>query len=223
MKHEKKMRLAVFASGNGSNFEALVRAQRKGCFPADIVLLVCDVAGAFVVRRAQALRIPVVIIEPRSFGSRQDFESAVLVHLRQERIQAIALAGYMRIVGSVLLKAYPNKILNIHPSLLPAFKGAHAIKDAFAYGVKVTGVTVHVVDEQIDHGPIVLQKAVAVQDTDTLAVLEKRVHTVEHTVYAQAIALFSQGKVVIRNRRVYARFSRQSVKKGNRGKACLSR
>jgi phosphoribosylglycinamide formyltransferase-1 len=181
------MNLAIFASGNGSNFAALVKAVKGKKIKAKFVVLVCDKPEAFVVKRAQKAKITVILAKREDFASRLDFEAAIIQRLKNYKINLIALAGFMRILSPGFVKLYHNRILNIHPSLLPAFKGAHAIKDALNAKVDFTGVTVHFVDKEMDHGPVILQKKVEIKRTDTLGSLEKRIHALEHKLYPQAI------------------------------------
>ncbi|MBU4387896.1 phosphoribosylglycinamide formyltransferase, partial [Candidatus Dependentiae bacterium] len=136
-------------------------------------------------------------IERKNFKSKEDYETEIIRRLEQENIGLICLAGYMRIVGSAIIKKYRDKIINIHPALLPAFKGAHAIKDALDCGARVTGVTVHFVDEEMDHGPIILQEALEVRQHDNEESLAKRIHKIEHKLYPQAVKLFVEGKLII--------------------------
>lgn len=195
-------RFAVFVSGSGTNLQAIINAVKRGKIPAQIGLVVSDNKKAYALKRAQKANIKTLYVNPKSFPDRKKFDKEVLKHLKKERINFLVLAGFMRILSSVLLKSYPNKILNIHPALLPSFKGAHAIKDAFNYGVKVTGVTVHLVDDKVDHGPIILQEALEVRPKETLASLEKRIHALEHRLYPKAINLFIRGKVRVSGRKV---------------------
>lgn len=181
-------KIAIFASGNGSNFEVLADACREGRIPARVCALVCDRPGAYVLSRAAKFEgVEIIQLSPRDFASRADYESAVLERLRPLGIDLICLAGYMRIIGGTLLKAYPERIVNIHPSLLPSFKGAHAIRDAFDFGVKVYGVTIHYVDESLDGGRIIAQGAVPYEGTDIDA-LERLIHREEHRLYPATVA-----------------------------------
>lgn len=189
------MNLAVFASGNGSNFSAIVKAIKQNKIKAKSVILVCDRPGALVIKRAQKAKVRVILIRREDFTSRADFEEAVIQRLRNYKIDLIALAGFMRILSASFVKLYHNRILNIHPSLLPDFKGAQAIKDAFNHKVALTGVTVHFVDEQVDNGPIILQQEIKISKKDTLVSLEKKIHSVEHKLYPEAIRLFINGKI----------------------------
>lgn len=181
------MNLAIFASGNGSNFAALVKAIKEKKIKAKLVVLVCDKPEAFVVKRAQKAKITVILAKREDFVSRADFEAAIIQRLGNYKIDLIALAGFMRMLSPGFVKLYHNRIINIHPSLLPAFKGAHAIRDAIEARVSFTGVTVHFVDKQMDHGPVILQKQIKIKRTDTLSSLEKRIHALEHELYPQAI------------------------------------
>ena len=142
------------------------------------------------------------MVVAKNFQTKSDFEKEIIKHLKKEKVQLLVLAGFMRIVGKDLLRAYKNRILNIHPALLPSFKGAHGIKDAFDYGVRVTGVTVHFVDEKMDHGPIVLQEPVPIKKEDSLDSLEERIHKVEYKIYYKAIGLFASGRLKIAGRKV---------------------
>ncbi len=196
------MNIAVLASGRGTNFEALVKAQKKGVFDAKIKILITDNKSAYVRERAKRLDIKEEVVEFEKFKDRKGFEKEILNILKREKIELVVLAGFMRIFSPYFVKKYKNRILNIHPALLPSFKGSQAIKRAFEYGVKVTGVTVHFVTEHVDAGPIILQKAVEIKETDTLETLEKRVHKVEHRLYPKAVKLFVEGKLKIKKRRV---------------------
>ncbi len=196
------MNIAVFASGRGTNFAALIRAVKKGKLQANISLLVCDNSKAAAIGRARRAGIKVALVKREDFSTRNDFEQKIIQHLKENDIGLIALAGFMRVLGPDLVNCYKDRILNIHPALLPAFKGAHAIKDVLDYGVKVTGVSVHFVDEKMDHGPIILQAPVEIKEADTLESLEAKIHKVEHTIYPQAIKLFIEGKLKLEGRKV---------------------
>jgi phosphoribosylglycinamide formyltransferase 1 len=194
--------VAIFASGNGTNFSAIARAVKKGSLKVNLALLVCDNPEAKVIGRAKELGIKVALVSREDFVSKDGFESRIVKHLKEEKIDLIVLAGFMRLLSKSLVVKYKGKIINVHPSLLPCFKGGHAIKDAFDYGVKVTGVTVHFVDELMDHGPIILQKEVIINNSDTLDGLEAKIHKIEHKLYPQAIDLFVKGKLRVRDRKV---------------------
>ncbi len=179
-------RLAVFASGNGTNFEAIVSAAERGELPARVVLLVCDRPGARVVERAAAHGIETLAFAPKEYASKADYEAEIVRRLDAAGVELVCLAGYMRIVGETLLGAYGGRIINIHPSLLPAFRGAHAIEQALAYGVKVFGVTIHYVDATLDGGRIIAQRAFEYDGGDR-AELEAKIHAVEHPLYVETI------------------------------------
>lgn len=181
---EKK--LAVFASGNGSNFEAIAKACADGTLNARIVLCVTDKPGAYVTKRAEKFGVPVLEFRPKDFLTKSDYEKMLVDRLMEEEVDLVCLAGYMRIVGDTLLSAFDRRIINIHPALLPAFKGAHAIKDAFEYGVKVFGVTIHYVDNTIDGGQIISQAAVPYEGDD-IDELESLIHAREHILYPATI------------------------------------
>jgi len=187
--------IAVFASGRGTNFSAIIRAVKKGTIKANLSLLVCDNPKAGAIGRARRAGIKVAQVKREDFATKQDFEARIIQYLKEEKIDLIVLAGFMHILGPDILGEYKGRILNIHPALLPSFKGAHGIKDAFDYGVKVTGVTVHFVDEKTDHGPIILQAPVKIEENDTLESLESKIHKIEHKLYPQAIKLFVEGKI----------------------------
>ena len=187
--------LAVFASGRGSDFSAIVRAIKQGKIKARLRILVCDQPQASVIKRAQNAGVRVVLVSRQDFTSRFDFEAAIIQRLKNYKIDLIVLAGFMRLFSPDFVKRYRNRVMNIHPSLLPAFKGAQAIKDAFDAQVDSTGVTVHFIDEKVDHGPIILQQKIKIRSKDTLVSLEKRIHSVEHKLYPRAINLFISGKL----------------------------
>lgn len=204
-----KTNIAVFASGRGSNFVAIAKAiSKKVIKGANLSLLVCDNPSAPVVYKAKILKIKTALINPDLYASREDFEKKILLYLKEYKIKLIVLAGFMRMLSPAFVRTYRNRIINIHPSLLPAFKGSQAIRDAFEYGVKVTGVTVHFVDEKMDHGPVILQKDLKVDKNDTLVSLEDKIHRIEHKLYPQAIKLFVNNKLKVSGRKVTIKGSR---------------
>lgn len=183
-----KPRLAVLASGSGSNFQAIAEAVSAGQIQAELALLFSDHHDAKVLERAKTLGIPSTSAQMRDFSSKTDYEAHLLQLLQNHRIDLVVLAGYMRIIGEQLLVAFPQRIVNLHPSLLPAFPGRHGIRDAFDAGVEVTGVTVHFIDEGIDTGPVIAQREVPIFETDTLESLEERIHAMEHQLYPEVLA-----------------------------------
>ena len=161
-------KIAVFASGNGSNLQAIIDAVKQGKIKgAEVKVMVSDKKDAYALKRAQNNNIETKIFLPADFSSREDYDRAVVAYLRAMQIDLVVLAGFMRLLTPYFVAAFPNRIMNIHPSLLPAFPGAHGVADALAYGVKVTGCTVHFVDEGMDTGPIILQESLPVYNHDT--------------------------------------------------------
>lgn len=195
-------RIAVFASGRGSNFQALVDAQRAGVLGGDICVLVCDKPQAPVVGLAQAAGVDTYVFQPKDYASKEDYERGVAAELARKGVQLIVLAGYMRLLSPVLVEAYSGKIINIHPSLLPAFPGKDAIGQALQYGVKVTGVTVHFVDGGMDTGPVIAQRAVEVLAGDDAETLAQRIHAVEQRLYPEVVSWFTGGRVSLDGRKV---------------------
>jgi phosphoribosylglycinamide formyltransferase-1 len=194
--------IAVFASGRGTNFSAIARAVKKGIIKADLALLVCDKPGAPVIAKAKRAHVKVALIKREDFSSRGDFDARISGCLDENKIDLIVMAGYMRMLSPEFVAKYKGRIINIHPALLPSFKGSHGINEAFDYGVKLSGVTVHFVDEKMDHGPIILQQQVRIEEDDTLESFEARIHKVEHKLYPQAIGLFLEDKLRIEGRKV---------------------
>lgn len=195
--------IAVFCSGSGSNFQAIAESVNSGYIKnTKIALMVTDEPGCVAAKRAKKLGIETFIVEKKNYKAREDFEKPIIDELEKRGIGLIALAGYMRILSASFVKRYKNKILNIHPALLPSFKGTEGIKDALDYGVKVTGPTVHFVDAKMDHGPIVIQGAVEIKSDDTEKTLALRVHEIEHRIYPKAIKLFVEGRLKVKGRRV---------------------
>ena len=194
--------IAVFASGRGSNFSAIAAAIKNKKVRANLALLVCDNPKAFVLKKAQKAKVKTVLVRRPDFSSKKYFEAEIINRLKENKIDLIVLAGYMRILSAEFVNKYRGRIINIHPSLLPAFKGEHGIKDAFDYGVKVTGVTVHFVDEHMDNGAIMVQQALTIKVKETIAALEARIHKIEHKLYPEAIKLFIEGKLKIKGRKV---------------------
>jgi phosphoribosylglycinamide formyltransferase 1 len=190
-------RVAVLASGSGSNFEALCHALNSPHQLAHIALLICNVPNAGVLVRAEKLGVPHVVLTPGDFASRMAFDEAILKVLQDNKIEAVCLAGYMRLVGPVLTRAFRGKMLNIHPALLPSFPGLHAVRQAIEKRVKISGCTVHFVDEGIDTGPIISQASVEVFDTDTEETLAARILQKEHKLYAQAIEGLASGRICL--------------------------
>lgn len=197
------MNTAVFVSGNGTNLQALLDAENNGRLGgARIRLVVCDKPGAYALERAAGAGVEVYLQEAEGYASREEYDRDVIRKLKEKDIGLVVLAGFMRILSGEFVDEYESRALNIHPALLPAFKGEHGIKDAFDHGVKVTGVTVHFVDKVLDGGPIVLQRCVAVDSGDTLDSLEEKIHELEHELYPEAVRLFAEGRLRVNGRKV---------------------
>ncbi len=196
------IRLAVLASGRGSNLQAIIDAVGRGELPVKLVLVLSDNPRAQALERARTAGIPTVVVRREDYRSRRDFNLEILRWLRRYQVDLVALAGYMRVLSPEVVRAYPNRIMNIHPSLLPAFPGLEAQRQALEYGVKVTGCTVHFVDEGVDTGPIIIQRAVPVREDDTVESLSGRILEQEHQIYPEAIRLFATGRLRVEGRRV---------------------
>ncbi len=211
-------KIAVFASGSGSNFEALVKYWQVADSPGvRVELLVCDQPGAYCLTRAEALGIPAFVGRPKDYGGKAGYESWILELLAEHAIDFVVLAGYMRLVGERLLTAYESRIVNIHPSLLPSFPGKHAVEQALASGVQVSGVTIHLVDEGMDTGPILYQEAVPVSASDGPADLQARIAKVEHRAYPRVVEAYLQGHVTMQGRRaVWNQAYRERVEQGTK-------
>lgn len=198
------MRVAVLCSGRGSNLQSLVEAAKAGALGgAEIVVVACNVAGAGALTRAETAGIPVELVEHKAHVDRASFERALVERLRAHRVELVCLAGFMRIVGPDFLQAFPDRVLNIHPSLLPSFPGLHAQRQAIEAGVRFSGCTVHFVDAGTDSGPILLQACVPVLPADSEATLATRILVAEHRIYPAAVALVASGRVRIEERRVH--------------------
>jgi len=197
--------LAVCCSGQGTNLQAIIQAIQRRRLRARIAVVISDNPRALALVRAQKHRIPAVVIDRRRFGSRRAFDQAMARAIRASGAHWVVLAGFMRVLSPWFVRQYRWKIFNIHPALLPAFPGIHGAQDALAHGVKVTGVTVHLVDEKVDHGPILLQGVVPIRDSDTEKSLMERVHRLEHRLYPEAIGLMLSGQVRVQGRKVVRR------------------
>lgn len=187
---DSRARVAVFASGEGTNFEAIMNHQNRNF---DVVMLICDVPKAHVIGKAAGFGVETIMLDPKTFPSKVDYEKEVITKLRRANVEWIVLSGYMRIVGETLLSEYKGKIINVHPSLLPSFPGKDAVGQALTAGVKVSGVTIHYVDEGIDTGPIIAQEPVSVFSNDTGDSLQKRIQQVEHVLYTRIINEVTKG------------------------------
>lgn len=191
-----KLKIGVLLSGSGTNLQAIIDAAAEG-LPVDIALVVSSRPDAYGIERARAAGIPTLVMNREKYADVLAADAQIVEALRKAGAEYVVMAGYMRKVTSVMLDAFPNRVLNLHPALLPSFKGAHAIADAFNAGVKVTGVTVHFANADYDKGPIVAQRAIAVAENDTLDTLEAKIHDVEHVLYPEVIGLIAEGRVAV--------------------------
>lgn len=198
----EKLKIGVLASGSGSNLQAIIDEAACGRIPVEVVMVISDKADAYALTRAEAADITTAVVDPKAYASREEYDEQIVKLLRLAGAQAVALAGYLRIVTPVLLRAFPQKVLNIHPALLPSFPGLHGQRQAFEYGVKVAGCTVHFVDEGLDSGPIILQAPVPVLDTDDEETLTARILQQEHIIFPLALKLLAEGRLTIEGRKV---------------------
>lgn len=195
-------RIAVLASGKGSNLQVIIEACERGDIKnAQVVVVISDKKDAYALTRARNKGILAIHLSSKGYRFREDYDRKIVEILKEHEVDLVVLAGFMRVLSPFFVREFRNKILNIHPALLPSFPGAHGVRDALNYGVKVTGCTVHFVDEGMDTGPIVLQEAVKVVDTDTEETLHSSIQEIEHKLYPKAIDLVLQGKVKIEGRR----------------------
>ena len=195
--------IGVLASGRGTNLQEIIEAVEEGRIEGEISIVVSDNPDAYALKRGKQYNIDTQYIDFKEFKSREDYDKKVVECLKEKEVELVVLAGYMRILTPHFIKTYKNKIMNIHPALLPSFPGLHAQRQAIGYGVKVSGCTVHFVDEGMDSGPIILQQAVEVKDDDSEESLAERILREEHQIFPQAIQLFSQGRLIIKGRKVF--------------------
>ena len=193
-----KLKVGVLVSGSGTNLQAIIDAQAEG-LPIEVVHVVSSRPDAYGIERAKAAGIPVIVMNQALYADPRAADEMIADTLKASGVEYVVMAGYMRMVTGVLLDAFPNRIINLHPALLPSFVGAHAIQDAFDAGVKVTGVTVHFANEEYDKGPIIAQRAVAVRESDTVDTLEERIHEVEHEMYPQVLGWLADGRVEVQS------------------------
>ncbi|RMF47340.1 MAG: phosphoribosylglycinamide formyltransferase [Deltaproteobacteria bacterium] len=197
-----KLKIGVLASGGGTNLQAIIDRCLDGSLPVEIVLVLSNNPGAGALERAARAGLPTCCIDHREFDNREDFDRAVVAALQSAGVELVVLAGFMRLITDIFLQAYPGRIMNIHPALLPAFPGLHVQKKALEYGARFAGCTVHFVDSGVDTGPIILQAVVPVLQDDTEESLSRRILEQEHRIYPRAIELFAQGRLRIDGRRV---------------------
>ncbi len=198
-----KVKLGVLVSGRGSNLQAIIDNIEKRQLGAELAVVISDQGNAYALERARKHKVPAVHLDAKGYrDKREDYDALLVRELRRRNVDLVCLAGFMRIITPVLIRAFPNRILNIHPSLLPAFPGLHVQKKALDHGVKFSGCTVHFVDEGMDTGPIIIQAVVPILDNDTEDSLSERILRQEHAIYSRAIQLYSEGRLIIEGRRV---------------------
>ena len=202
MTRAEPLRVGVLASGRGSNLQAILDATRAADFPARVVVVVADRERAAALERAASAGVPAEFLDPKAYGDRDAYDAALLVCLERHGVELVCLAGFMRILGAALVRRLHGRLINIHPSLLPAFPGLHAQRQALDHGAKVAGVTVHFVDEGVDTGPIIAQASVPVLDDDTEESLSERILVEEHRLYPAVVRGFAEGRVRVDGRRV---------------------
>ncbi|PIZ37341.1 phosphoribosylglycinamide formyltransferase [Candidatus Aquicultor secundus] len=198
----RKTRLGVLISGSGSNLQSIIDKCESGYLPAEVAVVISNKADAYGLTRAANHGIPGVVLVRKDYPDEFFYNMAILNALKEHDVELVVMAGYMRLLGPEVLDAYPNQVLNLHPALLPSFPGAHGIKDALDYGVKVTGVTVHFANEIFDEGPIILQEAVSIAEDDTENTLAQKIHTVEHVLYPRAVKFYCEDALAIEGKKV---------------------
>lgn len=196
------LRVGVLASGRGSNLQALLDATRVPDFPARVVVVISDRERAAALARAAGAGVPAIVLDPKAYGDRAAYDGALLDELDRHRVDLVCLAGFMRILGAAFVRSLRGRLVNIHPSLLPAFPGLHAQRQALDAGVRIAGVTVHFIDEGVDTGPIIAQASVPVRDDDTEESLSERILVEEHRLYPEVVRLFAEGRLRLQGRRV---------------------
>lgn len=202
---QRRARVGVLVSGSGTNLQALLDASAAHDFPASIALVLSNNPQAFALERARKSGVPTAVVEHKAFAQRAAFEAALVEQLKRQEVEIVCLAGFMRILGGDFLRAFPGKVLNIHPALLPAFPGLHAARQALEHGAKVAGCTVHFVDEGTDTGPIIIQAAVPILSGDDEASLSARIQVQEHRIYPLALRWLAEQRIAVEGRRVVLR------------------
>ena len=198
-----RLRVGVLISGSGTNLQALIDACERGDINATVAVVISNKPDAFGLERARRAGIPAVFVDRSAYTTIAAYNHALSEALKEHAVELVVMAGYMRLLGQEVLRTYPHRVMNLHPALLPAFAGASGIHDAFEYGVKITGVTVHFADEQFDRGPVVLQEPVRIAEDDTIESLEAKIHEAEHRLIVDAVGLFAEDRIRIDGRRVH--------------------
>jgi phosphoribosylglycinamide formyltransferase-1 len=199
---EEKTRLGVLVSGGGTNLQAIIDAIETRALDAEVAIVISNHPSAFALERARRHSIPSATLDRNKFETARFYDHAILGILQEHAVDVVVMAGYMRLLGREVIAAYPDRVLNIHPALLPSFPGANGIHDAFDYGVKLTGVTVHLANEKFDAGPIIAQEAVRIEEDDTADTLEEKIHEIEHRLYPAALQLLVEDRLRVDGRRV---------------------
>lgn len=197
------LKIAILASGSGTNAERIIRLCQSGKLHARVVLLLSNNPAAQALERASSLHIPVCALDHRCFPDRAGFDRIMIQKLQDSACELVVLAGYMRLLTAAFLNAFPNRVINIHPALLPSFPGTHGVADAIAYGVKISGASVHFVEEQMDSGPLIIQGAIPVMAGENPIALQSRIHALEYKIYPQAIQWIAQGRLRREGRQIY--------------------
>ena len=203
MSERRPLALGVLVSGSGTNLQAIIDAIAAGALDARVAVVISNKGDAYGLERARLAGVPAVHVDPANSENPKGYNREIREVLESHGVELVVMAGYMRLLGAEVLRAFPGAVVNLHPALLPAFPGATAIREAFEWGVKVTGVTVHFADEEFDRGPILCQEPVVVEETDTLETLEARIHEAEHRLLPRAIGLIASGRVRVEGRRVH--------------------
>jgi len=198
----RKTRLGILISGSGSNLQAILDSIAAGTLDAEVAVVIASKPDAYGLRRAKQAGVPAIGLNAKDCTDADAFNSALLTELQKHQADWVVMAGYMRLLGKSVLNAFPQRVLNLHPALLPAFPGAHAIRDALNANVRITGVTIHIANEVFDEGPIIAQEAVPVLPNDTLETLAERVHTVEHRLYSKVLQLVAENRISVQNNQV---------------------
>jgi phosphoribosylglycinamide formyltransferase-1 len=198
----ERVRFGVLISGSGTNLQAILDACADGRIAGEVAVVISNRQDAYGLERARIAGVPAIFIDPADCAGADDYNHRIREALELENVEYVVMAGYMKLLGADVLDDFPMRVVNIHPALLPSFAGAHGIRDAFDYGVKVTGVTVHFADESFDQGPIIAQEAVEIREGDTPETLEARIHDVEHRLYPSALALLAEGRLAVEGRKV---------------------